>query len=92
MPSSIRFAAMTSLHRFTLMIGLCLLAGCHTPPVLLNGSDQGVVVRYSQSGATSADAAAAADQFCSQYGRKAIQGDASLMTGDTYVSFACQKP
>jgi hypothetical protein len=76
------------------VIGLAavVLAGCSTPPVLLNGSDQGVVVRYSQSGATSADAIAAADKFCGQYGRKAVQGDASVMTGDTYVSFSCQKP
>ena len=55
-------------------------------------SEQGVVVRYSQSGATSADAIAAADKFCGQHGRKAVQGDASVMTGDTYISFSCQKP
>lgn len=74
-------------------IGPCAIAGCgSSPPVLLNGSDQGVVVRYSQSGATSADAVAAAGKFCAQYGRKAVQGDASLLTGDTYVSFSCQKP
>ena len=76
------------------MLAICLaVAACsRTPPVLLNGSEQGVVVRYSQSSSTSAAAATAADQFCSQYGRKAVQGDASLLTGDTYVSFVCQKP
>ncbi|HLI22686.1 MAG TPA: hypothetical protein VKV32_16300 [Stellaceae bacterium] len=68
------------------------LAGCSGPPALLNGSEQGVVVRYSQSSSNSADAVAAAEKFCSQYGRKAIQGDASMLTGDTYVSFSCQKP
>ena len=74
------------------MICLAAAACSKTPPVLLNGSELGVVVRYSQSSSTSADAAAAADQFCGQYGRKAVPGDASLLTGDTYVSFACQKP
>jgi hypothetical protein len=69
------------------------LAGCgSSPPVLLNGSEQGVVVRYDQSSATSADANAAAEKFCAQYGRKAVQGDANAATGDTFVSFTCQKP
>jgi hypothetical protein len=75
-------------------IGLAaVVAGCSsTPPVLLNASEEGVVVRYSQSSVTSADAITAADKFCGQYGRKAVQGEASLLTGDTYVSFSCQKP
>jgi uncharacterized protein YcfL len=84
---------MKSLHAVVCIIALCATAGCgSSPPVLLNGSDQGVVVRYSQSSATSADAVAAAGKFCAQYGRKAVQGDANLLTGDTYVSFSCEKP
>jgi hypothetical protein len=71
---------------------LLSIAACSAPPVLLNGSREGVVVRYSQAGATSADALAAATKHCAQYGRKAVQGDANLMTGDTFVSFTCQTP
>jgi hypothetical protein len=83
---------MKSLLKPVALLGLAAVTGCSSPPVLLNGSELGVVVRYSQATATSADAVAAADKFCSQYGRRAVQGDASLLTGDTYVSFSCQKP
>jgi starvation-inducible outer membrane lipoprotein len=69
-----------------------LLAGCSSAPVLLNGSEQGVVVRYSQSSGSPADANAAADKFCAQYGRKAVQGEGNAMTGDTFVSYSCEKP
>jgi starvation-inducible outer membrane lipoprotein len=69
-----------------------LLAGCSTPPVLLNGSDQGVVVRYSQSSGSVTEAVAAAEKFCAQYGRKAVQGEGDASTGDTFVSFSCEKP
>lgn len=77
--------------QFLCVIVALTLSGCGSAPVLLNGSDQGVVVRYSQSSSASADAMAAADKFCGQYGRKAVQGSANSMTGDTYVSFSCQK-
>jgi hypothetical protein len=74
-------------------LGMALvLAGCGTPPVLLNGSDQGVVVRYSQSSGSATEAVAAAEKFCAQYGRKAVQGDGDASTGDTFVSFTCDKP
>jgi hypothetical protein len=77
----------------TIPLGIALvLAGCGTPPVLLNGSEQGVVVRYSQSSGSPSDAAAAAEKFCAQYGRKAVQGDGDASTGDTFVSFTCEKP
>jgi putative hemolysin len=74
------------------LAGAALLAGCSAEPVLLNGSDQGVVVRYSQSHATAADAAAVATKYCAQYGRQAVQGDGNSMTGDTFLSFTCEKP
>ena len=74
------------------LLGLiALLGGCSTQPVLLNGSPEGVVVRYSQASATSADAVAAATQYCAQYSRNAVQGDSNTQTGDTFVSFTCEK-
>jgi hypothetical protein len=76
---------------FPLSVGV-VLAGCSSQPVLLNGSEQGVVVRYSQSSGSPADATAAAEKFCAQYARKAVQGDGDASTGDTFVSFSCEKP
>jgi hypothetical protein len=73
-------------------LGLAIfLAGCNSPPVLLNGSEQGVVVRYSQSSGSRVDANAAAEKFCAQYGRKAIEGEGNASTGDTFVSYSCEK-
>ena len=73
-------------------LGLAIfLAGCNSPPVLLNGSEQGVVVRYSQSSGSRVDANAAAEKFCEQYGRKAIEGEGNASTGDTFVSYSCEK-
>lgn len=69
-----------------------LLAGCSSQPVLLNGSEQGVVVRYSQSSGNPAAATAAAEKFCAQYGRKAVAGVGDASTGDTFVSYSCEKP
>ena len=51
-----------------------------------------MVVRYSQSSGDPSAAVAAAEKFCAQYGRKAVQGEGSEVTGDTFLSFACQKP
>lgn len=71
---------------------LAALGGCgSSAPELLNGSQEGVVVRYNQSGATSADAVAAAQTFCRHYGRKAVQGNGDASTGDTYVTFTCER-
>jgi hypothetical protein len=83
---------MKALRIFPLGIAI-LLAGCGgSPPVLLNGSELGVVVRYSQSSGRPADAAAAAEKYCAQYGRKAVEGEGSAVTGDTFVSYSCEKP
>lgn len=83
---------MKAVRIFPFGIGV-LLAGCGgSPPVLLNGSEQGVVVRYSQSSARPADASAAAEKFCAQYGRKAVEGEGSATTGDTFVAYSCEKP
>jgi hypothetical protein len=68
-----------------------LLAACSSPPVLLNGSEEGVVVRYSQSSGSRVDATAAAEKFCEQYGRKAVAGEGNASTGDTFVSYSCEK-
>ena len=82
---------MKALRLFPLGLAI-LLAGCSSAPVLLNGSEQGVVVRYSQSSGSPSAATAAADKFCAQYGRKAVAGDGNASTGDTFVSYSCEKP
>jgi len=82
---------MKALRIFPLGLAI-LLAGCGSAPVLLNGSEQGVVVRYSQSSSRPADATAAAEKFCAQYGRKAVEGEGNASTGDTFVSYTCEKP
>jgi hypothetical protein len=81
---------MKALRIFPLGIALLLAAcGGTTPPVLLNGSEQGVVVRYSQATGDSKEADAAADKFCAQYGRNAVAGIGDASTGDTFVSYTC---
>jgi uncharacterized protein YceK len=82
---------MKALRIFPLAVAV-LLAGCNSLPVLLNGSEQGVVVRYSQSSGDRGDATAAAEKFCEQYGRKAVAGEGNASTGDTFVSYSCEKP
>ena len=49
-------------------------------------------MRYSQSSGSATEAVAAAQKFCAQYGRHAVQGEGSAMTGDTFVSFTCEEP
>jgi hypothetical protein len=82
---------MKALRIFPLGISLVLVACGGTPPVLINGSEQGVVVRYSQATGDAKDADAAAGKFCAQYGRKAIAGIGDASTGDTFVSYTCEK-
>jgi uncharacterized protein YcfL len=77
--------------RIVPLVMAILFAGCSSPPVLLNGSEQGVVVRYSQSSGKPADATAAAEKFCEQYGRKAVEGEGNASTGDTFVAYSCEK-
>jgi len=89
--AAIKLAGMKALRIFQLGFAI-LLAGCSSEPVLLNGSDQGVVVRYSQSSGSAAAATAAADKFCAQYGRRAVKGEGDASTGDTFVSYSCEKP
>lgn len=90
--AAVKVRAMSA-FRILALAGLAVLGGCgSSAPALLNGSEQGVVVRYNQSDGTSADAVAAAEKFCGQYGRKAVQGNGNTMTGDTYVAFTCQMP
>ncbi len=71
-------------------VALVLLTACASKPVLLNASEQGVVVRYNPD-ATSADQAAAlAQASCAKYGRNAVpQGTA--LTGDVFATFSCVK-
>jgi hypothetical protein len=82
---------MKVLHVFSFGLALLLVA-CGSPPVLLNGSELGVVVRYSQVGGSSTEADEAAGKYCAQYGRKAVAGVGDASTGDTFVSYTCEKP
>jgi hypothetical protein len=89
---AIKLRAMKVLRNFPLSLALLLAACGGAPPVLLNGSEQGVVVRYSQASGNSNEADAAAGKYCAQYGRKAVAGIGDASTGDTFVSYTCQKP
>jgi hypothetical protein len=82
---------MKALRIFPLGLVL-LLAACGSPPILLNGSEQGVVVRYSQGNGGSTEADDMAQKFCAQYGRKAVAGTGDASTGDTFVAYTCTKP
>ena len=80
------------MDRRHLVLGLVLasLAACTAAPVLLNGSEEGVMVRYSTAG-RSDEAVAAAQTWCGQYGRKAVLQGASTTT-DIFETFSCVKP
>jgi hypothetical protein len=66
------------------------LAGCSSQPVVLNESQEGLVVRYNPNGTTAEEAAAVAQKTCGKYGRKAVF-KASGFTGDTFATFSCVK-
>jgi hypothetical protein len=69
---------------------LTAIGGCSSTPVLLNASEEGVVVRYSPGSVTAAEAFAAAQASCQRYGRNAVaQGTA--LTGDVFANFSCVK-
>jgi len=78
-------------HRAVLLAGaLISVSACSGTPVLLNASEEGVVVRYSPESVTSAQAKAAAQASCQRYGRNAVaQGTA--ITGDVFATFTCVK-
>ena len=80
-----------TLPRFALCLGVVAAAGgCGSTPVLLNPSEEGVVVRYDPGTVTSAEALAAAQASCAKYGRKAVaQGTA--LTGDIFATYSCVK-
>lgn len=69
---------------------LAALAGCSSQPVLLNASEEGVVVRYAPGSATTAQALAAAQASCAKYGRHAVQQGIGV-TGDVFTTFSCVK-
>ena len=76
----------------TLWVGIFLVAigGCTSTPVLLNASEEGVVVRYDPSSVSAAQALAAAQASCQRYGRKAVAQDTAL-TGEMFVTYSCVK-
>jgi hypothetical protein len=80
---------MTSL-RVVLLGVLAVIAGCSSTPVLLNASEQGVVVRYGPGSGTAAEAFAAAQASCQRYGRNAVAQGTS-QTGDIFATFSCVK-
>jgi hypothetical protein len=69
---------------------LAATGGCSSTPVLLNASEQGVVVRYGAGSVTAADAFAAAQASCQRYGRNAVAQGTS-QTGDIFATFSCVK-
>ncbi len=75
-----------------LLIAIVLLGlgGCSSPPVVLNESQEGLVVRYNPDSVTSAEATALAQKTCDKYGRKAVYRDKGF-TGDVFVTYACVK-
>jgi hypothetical protein len=77
--------------RIAASLGIALLLlGCASKAVLLNASEEGVVVRYNPDAMTSDQAAAAAQASCAKYGRSAVpQGTA--LTGDVFATFSCVK-
>ena len=81
---------MTSPRIILLLGALTAVAGCGSTPVLLNASEEGVVVRYDPGTVTAAQALAAAQASCGKYGRKAVaQGTA--LTGDIFATYSCVK-
>lgn len=77
-------------HRVVLLGVLAAIGGCGSPPVLLNASEEGVVVRYGPGSATAAEAFAAAQASCQHYGRNAVAQGTGL-TGDVFATFSCVK-
>jgi len=73
-----------------LAILAALASGCTAKPVLLNESEQGVVVRYDPNAVSASDAAAAAEASCRKYGRSAVPQGTGL-TGDVFATFSCVK-
>lgn len=69
---------------------LCAAGGCASKPVLLNKSEQGVIVRYNPSAVTAAEATALAQTACAKYGRNAIQQGTGI-TGEIFATFSCVK-
>jgi len=78
-------------HRIWLLgVALLLLGGCESKPVLLNASEQGVVVRYNPSSTSAAEALAAAQASCQRFGRTALLQDTAV-TGEMFATYTCVK-
>jgi hypothetical protein len=75
-----------------LLIGVLLagLGGCSSPPVVLNESQEGLVVRYNPDSVTSAEATALAQKTCDKYGRKAVLKNKGF-TSDVFATYTCVK-
>jgi hypothetical protein len=75
-----------------LLIGITLagLSGCSSPPVVLNESSEGLVVRYNPDATSTAEAAAIAQKACDKYGRKAVFQQRGF-TSDVFATYTCVK-
>lgn len=73
-----------------LSVVLMTLEACSSKPVLLNASEEGVVVRYNPSALNRADALAAAQASCQRFGRNAVLQD-TAMTGEMFATYSCVK-
>ena len=75
-----------------LLVGLVLvgLTGCSSPPVVLNESQMGLVVRYNPDAVTPAEAKATAQKVCAKYGRNAVFKGLGI-TGDVFATYSCVK-
>jgi hypothetical protein len=67
---------------------VCAVAACASRPVLLNASEEGVIVRYNPDAMTATEAAAAAQASCAKYGRNAVPGETAV-TGEVFATFSC---
>jgi len=74
------------------LLGLVLVAAgaCTSKPVLLNASEEGVVVRYNPSSVTATEANAAAQASCQRFGRNAVLQGTGL-TGEIFATYYCVK-
>jgi hypothetical protein len=78
-------------HRLLLAsLFLIGLVACSSKPVVLNESQEGMVVRYNPDSVSTAEAAATAQKVCAKYGRKAVFKTSGL-TGDMFATYACVK-
>jgi hypothetical protein len=81
-------AAMCRIRCLLLGAVVCTGAACASKPVLLNASEEGVIVRYNPDVMTATEAGAVAQAACAKYGRNAVPGEIAL-TGEVFATYSC---